>query len=390
MLRLACGEQAGAQVGFNAPDSTFAIETEHFSGRAYVRLRGLADEPSAYFAGKKRQMSTVVQGRFKRAIPMMDCATGYEFDAPFTNLPIRMVIKIALSVVRAIAPTASIDLLGDQPSILNPLFQTVQRLHVAVPGEEPDITAPLTEQTTLLGGVFAERGVAWERRKKMFASRSTGGAYTLDPALVYTFELYEDKFVPPTFDLTIAGYRFPLARFMGGGAAGSGVPPPRPLQQMGKVGFEPHSQDYIFNVELWHESLFPAAAASPDAEGAKSPIGSGLKAPSSIAHKTANSSVQATGRPSPWITSIGSSTSSSSTASAAATSSPPAAKGVRRNLDASFQQEEASGGGGAHTRTHAAQRDMQKAGCLAIGGVGDAVGACGGGRPWRRMFPVES
>jgi len=48
-----------------------------------------------------------------------------------------------------------------------------------------------------------------------------------------------------SFELAIIGMRFGLARYLGG----------QPLQIMGKVGAEPHSKDYLFNVEMWHEAL---------------------------------------------------------------------------------------------------------------------------------------
>jgi hypothetical protein len=55
----------------------------------------------------------------------------------------------------------------------------VQRLHVALPGDEPNITDDVGEQTTLLGGHFAEKAVPWKERKKFFGSPK--GGYMLDP-----------------------------------------------------------------------------------------------------------------------------------------------------------------------------------------------------------------
>jgi hypothetical protein len=259
MLRVACGATAGEQVGFNQPGTVFPVETPLFSGHCYVRFRGLPNEPSAYFAGKKRHMSTVVQGRVKQPLPLSECATGFEFDAPLRKLPGRTLINLGLGFIRTIAPAVSVDL-GDRPTILNPLLQTVQRLHVAQPGEEPEITDPFDERTALLGGKFAERSVSWKDRKKFFASRANAGAYTLDPRLVYTFEFYEDKLVPATFDFMIIGMRFPLARFLGCGK--NDEAPAQPLQTMAKLGFEPHTRCFLFNIEMWHESLFPKTTDS--------------------------------------------------------------------------------------------------------------------------------
>ena len=312
LLRLACGgEGCGAPLRFNSTDSVFSIDNALFSGRGYARFRGLPHEPKAYFAGKKRHMSTVVQGRVKRPIPLSECATGFEFSAPLAHLPARSVVALILSFVKTIAPTANVDILGDTPSILNPLFQTIQRLHVAVPGSEvEDITQPFAEETALLGGQFTERvrgqgqvctcaracapptdsmhaahlsadlptdlptdgppnlafpachnrltslapppyprpqRVDWKERKRFFASRSNAANFTLEPGLVYTMEFYEDKLVPSSFEAAIIGMRFPLCRMLGAGTVH-----PQPLQTMAKVRdlSSPHSTSHNLSQDL--------------------------------------------------------------------------------------------------------------------------------------------
>lgn len=258
LLRNACGTTLGEEVQCNVLDSVFPIETELFSGHGYIRLKGVlpnCDKADAYFQGKKRKMSTTIQGRVKRPLVMTECSTGFEFMHPLLHLPARKMLQMIETVVRAIAPAVSIDLLGARPSILNPLFNAVQRLHVSLPGEEPDITAAVEEKTTLLGGVFAEKPLSWKRRKIFFSTPSAvSSAYSLDPAYVYTMELYEDKLNPSTFDLLVGPWKFPLARFLGGGTSN-----PQTIGTMGKLGFTPHSQQYLFNVELWHETLFGAS-----------------------------------------------------------------------------------------------------------------------------------
>ena len=106
-------------------------------------------------------------------------------------------------MIRAIAPDVTIDLFSQRPSILNPLFHAVQRLHVAKPGSEPDLTEATREETALLGGIFAEKPVRWQDRKRMFSSHGSRAAaqqFVLDPNLVYTLELFEDKLIPATFE----------------------------------------------------------------------------------------------------------------------------------------------------------------------------------------------
>lgn len=194
MLRVACGDRAGAQEGFNDPASAFTIETNNFAGKMYFRFRNCAGEPTEYFSGKNRQLSCVVQGRFKEPIAMSDCYTGYEFEKPFQNVPARWLVSGALRFVRKLAPTLMEDVLGNRPYMLNPLFQTVQLLDVSLPGKEPQITAHcVPESTALLGGIFGQRPLDRIERKKYFASIRNGERHILRTDLVYTMEFYEDK-----------------------------------------------------------------------------------------------------------------------------------------------------------------------------------------------------
>ena len=55
---------------------------------------------------------------------------------------------------------------------------------------------------------------------------------------------------PSSFELSIVGMRFSLARYLGR----------QPLQIMGKVGSQPHTRNFLFNVEMWHESLLNASS----------------------------------------------------------------------------------------------------------------------------------
>ena len=266
MLRVACGERTGAEEGFNVPESQFSVETPDFSGSMYFRFHKLENEPEAYFAGKQRLLSCIVQGTVKQRIRMSECFTGYEFQQPLQHVPARFLIGIALRFIRTIAPTLVEDVLGPKPYLLNPLFQTVQLLNVSLPGDEPCVPSmasagqPVPEDTALLGGIFSERPLDRLERKKYFASARNAARHELQPDLVYTFEFYEDKVDPLTFDLSVAGIRISLPRHLGG----------QPLQIMGKVGSAPHSTRYLFNVEMWHEHLLRQTG---EKSGSSSPWG---------------------------------------------------------------------------------------------------------------------
>ena len=62
-----------------------------------------------------------------------------------------------------------------------------------------------------------------------------------------------------TFDLLIGAgtpvsMKFAMAKMLGGG-----TPFPQPVPSMAKINFTPHSTDFLFKVELWHEALFAPA-----------------------------------------------------------------------------------------------------------------------------------
>lgn len=234
------------RVGCNSEASVFSVETDAFVGRIHMRLRGLPDEPTEYFEQRGAvRLSGVVQGRFKRQdLTCADCVTGYEFDRPFVHVPARMLVRAGLRIVQSFAPTMSHDVLGPRPFVLNPMFQTIQVLHVARPGDEPPLTGVLEENTTLLGGVFADRAVPPAERKRYFECASRGAQHAIDASHVYTMEFHEDKIDPKTFELLLMGRRFQLSRYLGD----------QPLSYpMGKLGRTTHGGEYLFRVFLHRE-----------------------------------------------------------------------------------------------------------------------------------------
>ncbi len=245
-LKVAAGADAGTVVRCNSPTSVFSVETDAFVGRIYMRLRGMPNEPVQYFSKNRSvRMSAVVQGRFKRqGLTMSDCATGYEFEQPLAHLPARIVIRTVLRIAQSFAPTMVQDMTGVRPYLLNPMFQTIQALHVAESGAEPPITALVEERTDLLGGIFAQRAVSSGERKRYFASLARAKRHAIDTSHVYTMEFSEDKIEPKTFELLLMSMRFKLSSYLRS----------QPLSYpMGKIGFVPFSQDYLFNVQLHHE-----------------------------------------------------------------------------------------------------------------------------------------
>lgn len=81
----------------------FRFESDLFEGVCLIRVKNSNSDDipgdASYFKGRKRIFQSVVQGRFKKAIPVSDVMTGHEFSRPLSNLPPHMILKTASSFI---------------------------------------------------------------------------------------------------------------------------------------------------------------------------------------------------------------------------------------------------------------------------------------------------
>lgn len=173
----------------------FRIETPLFAGRVLVRFRHApSDDPTshdAYFAGRRRLMQTVVQGRFKRpGLRMSDVYVGTVFDRELDGPPPPYMTKILDAILRRVAPGLVLDLSSSRPRVLALLAGAAQTVSIDPPGEEPSMTAVDVEENVadVLG---TEVGTASRRVRRLGHPRKAS-AYVFDTDHVYTFHTYDD------------------------------------------------------------------------------------------------------------------------------------------------------------------------------------------------------
>ena len=72
----------------------FRFESDLFEGVCLIRVQNSnsddIDGDVSYFKGRKRIFQSVVQGRFKQAMPVSDVMTGHDFTRKLSNLPPHM------------------------------------------------------------------------------------------------------------------------------------------------------------------------------------------------------------------------------------------------------------------------------------------------------------
>lgn len=195
-----------SQLPINSKDAIIPFETLFFTGKFHMKIANLPSSPPEYFGGRARLQQVVVQGRFKRRLPLAAVVTGQRFDRPFAlDGMAAWAVSALLPVLRRVMAGCRVDLLADAPYFESPLAAACQALAVHRPGEEPffgDLAAAAVagagaeEATALLGGPFAGGRVPAARRKALLSDPAVVGSLAYDPALVYTFDVYQHQFDP--------------------------------------------------------------------------------------------------------------------------------------------------------------------------------------------------
>jgi len=248
------------------------FESELFDGSVVLRIRHSEgttklpyDDSIGYFAGMNRRYQAVISGKFKKAIPITECTTGFVMERPAGKLPPKWLFKSALRVVSFFAPQLSINLEGDQPYSLTPLGSTPQCVIVSNEprvGEEiaQTLQEPMDSQHTLTGQVCVSKNAMQRSR---FRKRHFDKLYTKksplpisDPSKVYTFEFLQHLFNFEDFSIELGNLlgSVHLAPLLDG----------QPLQVMAQHN---PGNTKLWSFDIWHESLV-ADAASHDQQAA--------------------------------------------------------------------------------------------------------------------------
>jgi Protein of unknown function (DUF1769) len=234
------------------------FESELFDGTLLLRIRhanGTTSEPynddHGYFAGMNRRYQAVIQGRFKKAIPWVECQTGFQLQRPCGKLPPKWIIKSVLKMLSFFAPQLEAKWECSQPSTLTPLGSTPQYIRVQKDGEqELDLEQvheePLLDTETLLGEA-SDALCTLQRsrfRKKKFGKLYAAGDRSLltDPSKVYTMEFLQHLFDFHDFSMDLGSFlgSHKLKDLLDG----------QPLQVMAMW-----KNAKIWSFDIWHECL---------------------------------------------------------------------------------------------------------------------------------------
>lgn len=239
-------------------EEPFEFETPLFKGKCVCRFRDCDPPPDAservkrriqeYFKGKKRTFQYVVQGRFKVPLRADDCFTGHEFHKRLVGIPAKFLIKSMLKVIRTVNASVNVKLFARRPRVWSSLCGSAQTMSVDAPGDEPDIASfELPENTSRLGGPFAQRAVTSKLRRHMLSNPKIASKHVLTPEFVYTFDFYQHFFRPDAYAVDVAAFfgrtlRLDVAAHTDG----------QPAQIMAK---SKSRGEYLFCFALWHVAL---------------------------------------------------------------------------------------------------------------------------------------
>jgi Protein of unknown function (DUF1769) len=231
----------------------FWFSSDLFEGYCLVRIKNIAnsDDPESdkeYFDGRRRLFQTIVQGRFKEALPVNTVLTGHEFVAPLKNLPHQWILKAATNLIGKLAPGSEICVTGDRPTMLAPLAGTSQAVRVDMPGKEPDIASieGVDEDCTLLGGRFEKSSVSSSSRKTYLSNPQKSSKYTFAVDRVYTFDFYQNLLNVGTYKLDLGIASISMSPILNG----------QPIQCLAKTT----DGRYLWSFQIWHESLLPRSS----------------------------------------------------------------------------------------------------------------------------------
>eukprot|EP00798_Chlamydomonas_sp_ICE-L_P022718 gene22718-29881_t len=220
------------------------FETDLFKGVAIVYLKGLPSTKPAQFEGVKRHSWIAIQGKFKTPISVDTLITGQEFDRPFEGLPPRWLLdKVFLSLAARINPSMRVGAMS-APTFMMPLISSAQLFNVSREGEAPPPMAAEEDCRLLLLHLVKKNGepVSSSERRSMMSKQKDRVGYRFGTEHVVTFHLYQNQIDMATMSLAFAGQRVGMSGYLAG----------QPLQLMTK---DEETGKYLYNFDLWHESL---------------------------------------------------------------------------------------------------------------------------------------
>jgi Protein of unknown function (DUF1769) len=245
----------------------FEFESPIFKGKLLVRIRNVASNDAAshdaYFAGRNRVLQTVLQGRFKKAIPMSQVHVGGLFKEPMRLAPPPFFMGLLNMLFHRVAPGTILDFHSANPKMLSLYAGAAQTVSVDAPGQEPDMMAVDLPENFVGHSVDGTNAAAAadnktlkpfrsiaDRRRKL-TKPSQAAKYEFDVDHVYTLQGYQDSLDYGSYHVRLPVYgMFPLAPAIG----------PQPMS----ITAITTSGEIIYDLCVWHESVY--RLKYPDAE----------------------------------------------------------------------------------------------------------------------------
>lgn len=204
------------EFGTGIEPATYAFRTPVFEGKILLRCLGFDKHYNKsfddslmrdYFARHKRVMQWVVQGTFKRRVPMNSVLTGQLFERSL-NLPPALLVRLSMMVIKAFNVIQADDITHPQlPYLVTPLITACQTVVVTDPtregAEAPDIGSlkPLKDYLGDQGPEFLAYNA--KQRRAFFSNLQNLNSYYYEPGLIYTFEAYQHLFRFDTFTFSV-------------------------------------------------------------------------------------------------------------------------------------------------------------------------------------------
>lgn len=125
------------------------------------------------FKNKRRQSWVIVQGRFKRRVPVADLYTGQMFARKISDVPAAIITAVTFLVqsFTRVVSSASVIENTDAPMVIYPLILAAQSVHVSTPGYEPEVSpeVDLEDCSLMVPGEFEGHTPSVAERKAFFS-----------------------------------------------------------------------------------------------------------------------------------------------------------------------------------------------------------------------------
>ncbi|KAI8468504.1 MAG: hypothetical protein J3K34DRAFT_522883 [Monoraphidium minutum] len=244
------------------------VETEMFSGRVEIHLKGLATTQAGLFQGKKRFFQIACQGKFKREVDADALCMGQEFVKPGNAPP--WVGEIVLTAAsKVFSSSAHVDVYAKLPYFMNPVLAACQLVNVSRDEDAPaDMWAAQEDMRLFCGDVADKHGNPPERRRKWCDNPKHLEGRKLSPDHTYTFHIWQHLIDFSSYKLSVGGLvNIDLAAALNA----------QPLQLTCK---DVKEGQYLFSCLVWHERLLydeETAAAGANLAARFSSVGASMR-----------------------------------------------------------------------------------------------------------------